>query len=124
MGLVDDLKNTFKGLKLIEIKTQLAEKLNVTVNLFGIHYHAPLPPGADPMRIGSTEVTPQMQKQYQEKVESSLTAKGNVIASLPPEEATKTALEIAVHDAVYVLDQVTVSKEEVIVSKENYKDDS
>jgi hypothetical protein len=116
VGLIDDLKEIASKFKLLEIKNQLTEG---TVNIFlgGKHYHITPPPEVDLQRIASTDVTPELQNQFQETLRRSIDFSGNVVASLPEEEQSKTIAAITVASAAKVLDPIITIVEGVGVEE-------
>ena len=111
MGFLDQLKDMVKDLNLVDIKGQIADKIGkfnftlikININLGGKHYPAPLPPEAEPQKLADTEVTSQLEKEFHQDLNGSITATSTVLGSLSTEAQKKVIAVLAVQSAVHVL---------------------
>jgi hypothetical protein len=104
MGVWDEFKDFVSNLNLVKVQNDLLKGGKLQFFFFGKHYHVSAPPSTDMTRVGSTEVTPDKQKQFLRYLGSSIYAERQTRPDAPLEEASKTVAKLTLLNAVKLLD--------------------
>ena len=115
MGVWDQFKDFVSNLNLVKVQNDLLRGGKLQVFIGGKHYHVEAPPSTNMMRVGSTEVTPDKQKQFLRYLGSSIYAERQARPDVPLEEASKTVAKLTLLNAVKLLDPEVVISEDVKV---------
>jgi hypothetical protein len=104
MNVWDEFKDFVSNLNLVKVQNELLKGGKLQVFIGGKHYHVEAPPSTNMTRVGSTEVTPDKQKQFLRYVGSSVYAERQARPDAPLEEASKTVAKLTLLNAVKLLD--------------------
>ena len=104
MGVWDDVKDILKNIRLVEVKQNINLYGDINLPLKGDTIHYSVPESAR-MRISSSGVTPEMEKEYEIRVHENIKAKESVLAGLPEEQRKKLIAESTVATALDVLSE-------------------
>ncbi|MFX0202437.1 MAG: hypothetical protein ACFFCW_40545 [Candidatus Hodarchaeota archaeon] len=106
MGVWDEIKDAISKFKPIEIKQEVVLHGDININYKGnnIHYSVS---AEDRQRIGSTEVTPELEAEYERRAEEALRSKESYLESLPEDERSRLIGETTVASAIGILTRST-----------------
>ena len=102
MSFWDDVKEIFKNFKLVEIKNEAHLHGDINIPFKGDTIHHSIRP-EDRIKIASTEITPEMEKEYERKFLEFMKIKEAQLASLPEKEWNTQVAGTSVSTAVEVL---------------------
>lgn len=106
MGFWDEMKKIIKEFSLVKIKNEVHLHGDINIPFRGDTIHYNVPPDAR-IKIGSTEITQELQEKYDRKVTEYLKAKESQLASLPEGERSTQVAGTTVATAVEVLTTTT-----------------
>ena len=106
MGVWDEIKDAISRFKPIEVKQKIVLHGDININYKGnnIHYSVS---AEDRLKIGSTEVTPELESEYQRKAEEALRSKESYLKSLPEKERGRIIGETTLSSALDILTRST-----------------
>ncbi|MFQ5917840.1 MAG: hypothetical protein ACE5I0_08540 [Candidatus Binatia bacterium] len=102
MGFLDEVKDIVSKFRLVQIKNEVHLHGDVNMNYKGNNIHYSVPPAAR-KRIASSGVTPEMEAEYESKVQQAMEERKSYLESLPEKERNKLIAETSVASAVDVL---------------------
>ena len=108
MGLWEEVKEILKEFSLVKIKNEVHIRGDINLPFKGDVIHYSVPPEAR-IKIGSTEITPEMEKQYDRKFFEYMKARESKIASLPEKQRLTNVAGLSVSTAVEVLTTTTTT---------------
>lgn len=108
MGFLNEVKEIFKGFSLVKIKTEVHLHGDINLPFKGDTIQYSVPP-EDRTKISSTEITPEMEKEYDRKFFEYMKARESKIAPLPEKERLTNVAGVSVSTAVEVLTTTTTT---------------
>jgi len=120
MGWIEKAGKIAKGL-IPDIKAQVTESGNVTgisVNIENNHYYTNMPEGADAKKIGSTEITPAMEKRIEEEVKRRLLPYEDKFPAWPERERNQFLIDST---SASIVEVISPSPSSAPASKSDFK---